>query len=95
MEHDPHAVGAIVRLMSDDVLADAIGPLPFPSFWRIDELTRLLGLEPAAVRGMIRAREIPAFWVGGEYRVLTKDIIAWLLLRRLTGGEPNGRSRRG
>ena len=41
--------------------------------WRIDELARLLGLETAEVRRMIRAREIPAFWVGGEFRVLTKE----------------------
>jgi excisionase family DNA binding protein len=82
----------MVRPMSDDVLTRAIGPLPFPSFWRIDELARLLELEPAAVRRMIGAREIPSFWVGGEYRVLTKDIIAWLLLQR-SGAKRYGRRR--
>jgi len=72
--------------MQRDTLADAIGPLPFPSFWRIDDLARLLGIEPADVRAMIRAHEIAAFWVGGEFRLLTKDIIAWLVLQRSTGG---------
>lgn len=80
--------------MERDILASAIGPLPFPSFWRIDEVARLLGLETAEVRRMVGAHEIAAFWVGGEFRLLTKDIIAWLVLQRSTGVERDGRARR-
>ena len=80
--------------MDRDILAEAIGPLPFPSFWRVDELARLIEMEPAEVRRMIRARELPAFWVGGEFRVLTKDLLTWLLLQRSTGGARDERTRR-
>lgn len=80
--------------MDRDALIEAIGPLPFPSFWRIDDLGRLLEVETAEVRRMIRAHEIPSYWIGGEYRILTKDVITWLLLRRSAGGSDNGRARR-
>jgi excisionase family DNA binding protein len=75
-------------------LTDAIGPLPFPSFWRLGEMARLLEVEETEVRRMLRAREIPHYWIGGEYRILTADLIRWLLLQRSTGGERDGRTRR-
>jgi hypothetical protein len=77
-----------------DIIAEAVGPLPFPSFWRIDDLARLLAIETAEVRRLVRDREIAAFWVGGEYRVLTKDIIVWLVVQRSMGGERSGGKRR-
>jgi len=79
--------------MERDFLAEAIGPLPFPSFFTEDELARLLNLNLREIRGMIRAGKLPSFWLGREYRVLTKDLLAWLLLQRDTGGESRGPNR--
>jgi excisionase family DNA binding protein len=83
-----------LEVVDRDIIAEAVGPLPFPSFWRIDELGRLLMVEPAEIKRMIRAHEIPAFWVGGEYRILTKDLMTWLLLQRSHGGKHDERARR-
>ncbi len=80
--------------MSDDIIAEAIGPLPFPTFWRIDEVARLLAIEAADVRRMISTHQIPAFWIGSEYRLATKDLIAWLVLERSAGGNRHERPRR-
>lgn len=80
--------------MNDDALGGPIGPLPFPSFFTVPELADLLKVKVADVRGMARAHEIAAVWVGGEYRILTKDLIAWLLVQRCPGGEHHERPRR-
>jgi len=80
--------------MGDDVLTNAIGPLPFPTFFTIPELADLLKVEAADVRRMVRDHEIAAVWVGGEYRILTKDVVAWLLVQRCPGGTHDERQRR-
>ena len=80
--------------MGDDVLVKAIGPFPFPSFFTIPELADLLKVESAEVRRMVRAHELAAVWVGGEYRILTKDLVVWLLLQRCPGGAHHERPRR-
>jgi excisionase family DNA binding protein len=79
--------------MNDDLIANVIGPLPFPSFFTVPELADLLKVEVGEARRMVRAHEIAAFWVGGEYRILTKDLIAWLILQRSTGGNRNEQMR--
>ena len=80
--------------MNHDALGGPIGPLPFPSFFTVPELADLLKVKVADVRRMARAHEIAAVWVGGEFRLLTKDIIAWLMLQRSMGVERYGRKRR-
>lgn len=47
--------------MQHDALTQALGPLPFPSFWTLDELARLLNIEFAEVRRMRSTHELPAF----------------------------------
>ena len=80
--------------MVRDILSEAIGPLPFPSFWALDELARLLATEPAEIKRMVYTHELPAFFVGGRWLVSTADLIRWLILQRNTGGQPNGRTQR-
>jgi excisionase family DNA binding protein len=80
--------------MERDALYEALGPLPFPSFWTLDELARLLGLDSAEVKRMRSAHELPSFFVGGQWLISTADLIRWLLLQRERGGERNGRTRR-
>ena len=80
--------------MEHDLLAEAVGPLPFPSFWTLDELARLLTTEPAEIRRMLRAHELPAFFVGGRWLISTADLIRWLICQRQPGDKRNGRKRR-
>ena len=75
-----------------DVLIEAIGPLPFPSFWTLDELARLLGIDLAEVKAMARRNELPRYFVGGRYLVSSADLIRWLLLQRSVGGSGDGRT---
>jgi hypothetical protein len=84
----------IVLRMERDSLTEALGPLPFPSFWTLDELARLLTIELADVKRMRTTHELPSFFVGGQWLVSTADLIRWLLLQRERGGERNGRTRR-
>ncbi len=79
--------------MDGDVLAKAIGPIPFPTFFTIAELADLLKVEEREVRRMVGKHEIAAVWCGGEYRILTKDIIEWLLVQRSPGGNRDERRR--
>jgi hypothetical protein len=78
--------------MRRDILVEAIGPLPFPSFWTLDELGRLLATEPAEIKRMLLAHELPAFFVGGRWLVSTADLVRWLVLQRNTGGRRDGRT---
>ena len=80
--------------MADQVLANAIWPLPFPSFFTIPEIADLLKVEIAVVRRMVRSHGIAAVWIGAEYRISTKDLLGWLLVQRCPGGEHRERSRR-
>ena len=77
--------------MSEELLATAVGPIPFPTFFTIGELADLLKVEVREVTRMVREHEIAAVWCGGEYRVLTKDLICWLLVQRCPGGKHNER----
>lgn len=79
--------------MRTDVLATAIGPIPFPTFFTIAELADLLKVAPREVKRMIREHDIAAVWCGGEYRILTKDLICWLLVQRSPGGKQHEQRR--
>ena len=81
-------------MMDDDVLAKAVGPIPFPTFLTVTELADLLKVEVREVKRMIGGREIAAVWVGGQYRILTKDLLCWLLVQRCPGGKHDERRRR-
>jgi excisionase family DNA binding protein len=72
--------------MDGGLLFKAVGPIPFPTFFTIPELADLLRVEEREVHRMVREHEIAAVWCGGEYRVLTKDLIEWLLVQRCPGG---------
>lgn len=83
----------MIARMERDVLTEAIGPLPFPSFWTLDELARLLCLDFAEVKRMRSAHELPSFFIGGQWLISTADLIRWLLLQREKGGRRDGRTR--
>jgi excisionase family DNA binding protein len=72
--------------VNGEVLIKAVGPIPFPTFFTIPELADLLRIEERKARRMVRDHEIAAVWCGGEYRILTKDLIEWLLSQRCPGG---------
>ena len=72
--------------MTDALFTRTIGPIPFPTFFTAPELAELLQVEEREVKRMIAGHEIAAVWVGGEYRILTKDLIEWLLVQRSPGG---------
>jgi excisionase family DNA binding protein len=80
--------------MENDVLARAVGPIPFPTCFTLAELADLLKVDLRVVKRMVGNHEIAAEWIGNEYRILTKDLILWLLLQRCPGGERDGRSQR-
>jgi excisionase family DNA binding protein len=75
--------------MDENLIANAVGPLPFPSFFRVDEIARLLRVEERNVRRMVRDREIPAYLLSDGYRISTKDFLTWLLVQRASGGLPD------
>jgi excisionase family DNA binding protein len=79
--------------MDRDIIAEAIGPLPFPSFWTIAELSRLLEIEEADVKRLVGRGSLPAYFIGGRWLISTADLIRWLILQRKTGGERNERKR--
>jgi excisionase family DNA binding protein len=83
--------------MDENLIANAIGPLPFPSFFKVDEIARLLRVEEVEVRRMLRDREIPAYLLSDGYRISTKDFLTWLLIQRASRGLRNepGQRRRG
>jgi excisionase family DNA binding protein len=80
--------------MERDVLIKAVGPIPYPTFFTMPELAELLRLEERDVRCMVSGHEIAAIWCGGEYRILTKDLIEWLLVQRCPGGTKDEARRR-
>jgi excisionase family DNA binding protein len=80
--------------MDGEALFKAIGPIPFPTFFTIPELADLLRVKECEVRRMVREHEIAAVWCGGEYRILTKDMIEWLLVQRCPGGAHDESRRR-
>lgn len=84
----------MIACMERDVISEAIGPLPFPSFWTLSELARLLCLDFAEIKRMRSAHELPSYFVGGQWLVSTADLIRWLVLQRERGGERNGRTSR-
>ena len=75
--------------MSNDLIANAIGPLPFPSFFKLDEVARLLSMDERELRRMVRDREIAAYLLNDGYRISTKDLLTWLLIQRASGGFRN------
>jgi excisionase family DNA binding protein len=77
--------------MNDNLIASAIGPLPFPSFFKLDEVARLLRIDEPDVRCMVRDREIAAYLLSDGYRISTKDLLTWLLVQRASGGLRNER----
>jgi len=86
--------GRIMPAMERDITADALGPLPFPSFWTVSEVARLLQSDEAEVKQMFRRGGLPAYFVGGQWLISTADLIRWLIVQRKTGGERNGPTRR-
>jgi excisionase family DNA binding protein len=72
--------------MDENLIASTIGPLPFPSFFTLDEIARLLKVKEHEVRRMVRARELAAYLLSDGYRVSTKDFLTWLLIQRASGG---------
>lgn len=77
--------------MNDNLVANAIGPLPFPSFFKLDDVARLLRIDEREVRRMVRDREIAAYLLSDGYRISTKDFLTWLLVQRASGGLPDER----
>jgi excisionase family DNA binding protein len=80
--------------MQTEVLAKAVGPIPFPTFFTLPELAELLQVEERELKRMVGTHELAAVWVGGDYRVLTKDLIEWLLVQRQPGGNRDESQRR-
>ncbi len=77
--------------MRTDLLATAVGPIPFPTFFTVAELADLLKVDVGEVKRMVRSHEIAAVWCGGEYRILPKDLICWLVGQRCPGGKQDER----
>lgn len=75
-----------LRAMNENLITNAIGPLPFPSFFTLDEISRLLKVQEHEVHRMVRARELAAYLLSDGYRVSTKDFLTWLLIQRSSGG---------
>ena len=48
--------------MQTEVLAKAVGPIPFPTFFTLPELAELLQVEERELKRMVGTHELAAVW---------------------------------